>query len=231
MSRINKIKSLINTYNNSALIAKNLLNMAIVKNMSSKNLVKITKLTLGFMIDLTKYYKINWSKKTINIAIGSNQGFCGSFNKNIANNINKSYYICGQRGIKSLQHKSKGAWNEDILKENYGANINCLLNDNTIGNIQTLNLKSLCFKGELENEIDNHLNDYLWNGLSKAFINYNKALSSYIENKYRMVTMKSAKDNTKILIEELSIEYNKLRQQIITNDILLISNCLNIQND
>ncbi len=89
----------------------------------------------------------------------------------------------------------------------------------------------MCFDGELKYTLDNHLNDYLWYGLVDSFIEYVESISLYVENKYRIMTMKSTKDNTKTILDDLSIEYNKLRQQIITDDLLLITNSATSRSD
>jgi F-type H+-transporting ATPase subunit gamma len=43
------------------------------------------------------------------------------------------------------------------------------------------------------------------------------------EHSARMVAMKSATDNAEQLIKDLSLEYNKLRQAAITNELLEIT--------
>jgi len=43
------------------------------------------------------------------------------------------------------------------------------------------------------------------------------------EHSARMVAMKSATDNAKGLVKDLTLEYNKLRQAAITNELLEIS--------
>jgi len=40
------------------------------------------------------------------------------------------------------------------------------------------------------------------------------------EHSARMVAMKNATDNAKQLIKDLTLEYNKLRQSMITNELL-----------
>ncbi len=54
---------------------------------------------------------------------------------------------------------------------------------------------------------------------------YHILLEAYAsEQSARMVAMKNATDNAKSLIEQLTIEYNKVRQSMITNEILDIGN-------
>jgi F-type H+-transporting ATPase subunit gamma len=43
------------------------------------------------------------------------------------------------------------------------------------------------------------------------------------EHSSRMVAMKNATDNAKQMIKDLSLEYNKLRQAAITNELLEIT--------
>jgi len=43
------------------------------------------------------------------------------------------------------------------------------------------------------------------------------------EHSARMVAMKNATDNAKQLIKDLTLEYNKLRQAMITNELLEIT--------
>ena len=43
------------------------------------------------------------------------------------------------------------------------------------------------------------------------------------EHSARMVAMKNATDNAKELVKDLTLEYNKLRQSMITNELLEIS--------
>ena len=53
---------------------------------------------------------------------------------------------------------------------------------------------------------------------------YDKILESRAsEHSARMVAMKSATDNAKQLVKDLTLEYNKARQAAITNEILEIS--------
>lgn len=232
MSKIIQIKSLISQYKNSSAIAKNLLNMAIIKTSTYKNLVKTSKEKLDFTLDLINYHPIPWSNHTIEIAIGSNQGFCGNFNNNIKKIIQlKNCFIMGERAKKIFKHSGK-AWDFDILIKHKFSNIRCFINSADIKEISVIDLKEFftnnaAKKQDKLEEIDNHLTDELWYFAAKAFINYCNSLSLLSENKHRMITMKLAKDNTKSLIEELNIEYNKLRQQNITNEIILISSIFN----
>jgi F-type H+-transporting ATPase subunit gamma len=60
---------------------------------------------------------------------------------------------------------------------------------------------------------------------------YEKILESRAsEHSARMVAMKSATDNAKQLVKDLTLEYNKARQAIITNEILEISSAAAIMN-
>ena len=43
------------------------------------------------------------------------------------------------------------------------------------------------------------------------------------EHSARMVAMKNATDNAKQIIKDLTLEYNKLRQAMITNELLEIT--------
>ena len=53
---------------------------------------------------------------------------------------------------------------------------------------------------------------------------YEKILESRAsEHSARMVAMKNATDNAKQLIKDLTLEYNKMRQASITNELLEIS--------
>jgi F-type H+-transporting ATPase subunit gamma len=50
------------------------------------------------------------------------------------------------------------------------------------------------------------------------------------EQSARMVAMKNATDNARSLISQLTLEYNKKRQEIITSEIIDIGNAVSIQN-
>jgi F-type H+-transporting ATPase subunit gamma len=60
---------------------------------------------------------------------------------------------------------------------------------------------------------------------------YQLLLEAYAsEQSARMVAMKNATDNAKGLIEELTVEFNKVRQAGITNELLDIQNSVSINN-
>lgn len=60
---------------------------------------------------------------------------------------------------------------------------------------------------------------------------YQILLESYAsEQSARMVAMKNATDNAKSLISQLTLEYNKKRQEMITSEIIDIGNAISNQN-
>jgi len=82
---------------------------------------------------------------------------------------------------------------------------------------------------KFEPSADSICNDFLSMFLETEI--YQLLLESFAsEQSARMVAMKNATDNAKSLISQLTLEYNKKRQEIITSEIIDIGNAVSIQN-
>ncbi|XRA05431.1 MAG: F0F1 ATP synthase subunit gamma [Candidatus Carsonella ruddii] len=184
------------------------------------------------------------------VLITTNKGFCGNINnesikyflKFIKNNIKIDLIIIGKKGIdffkkKNLLFKEKIIFNKKIfLKINFIKKL--LFYENIIffssklfkNNIKTI--KTNLFELKIDKK-----NFYQFKKINKINIFYiyiNFILNYlYFENylselKNRMLIMKSAYDNSKKIIKNMTIIKNKIRQFKVTQEMLEIINTINV---
>jgi F-type H+-transporting ATPase subunit gamma len=87
-----------------------------------------------------------------------------------------------------------------------------------LGDIQTADAEEAMFEPSPEDLLDYLLGHYL--NVYVYFVLLNAKAS---EQSARMVSMKNATDSAESLIDELTLEYNKLRQGNITRELLEIA--------
>nr|AND83112.1 ATP synthase gamma subunit [Candidatus Carsonella ruddii] len=218
-----------------------------------KLIVTLDKLNNKAKIILTKIYKF---KKGINycIVVTTNKGLCGNINIEILkktlnflkNNKNLNLIIIGKKGIdfffkKKITTKYNIIFNDNEKIENIFFKkeiIDLLINSRNIYfvsiNIQNNILKPIItnlFYFDKKNEYLN-INNFNYIFFIKNYINYSLK-NIYIKNifcelKSRMITMKSASDNSKTIIKNMKIIKNKIRQFKVTQDMLEIINGSNL---
>nr|AAK55863.1 ATP synthase gamma subunit [Candidatus Carsonella ruddii] len=189
-------------------------------------------------------YKNN---KNCLFVITSNKGLCGSFNNEIIkktlNYIKNNFldlFLIGKKGIEFFSKKNIKFRDKIFFSDNEKI-CNIFFDYNIIEKI--LNYKNIIFiNSKYENKIKICKNNLLikikkiffeifnFNKLNfiKKFYNYSLK-NFFIENFYcelksRMITMKSASDNSKKILKNMKIIKNKIRQFKVTQEMLEIIN-------
>nr|AAK17110.1 ATP synthase gamma subunit [Candidatus Carsonella ruddii] len=186
------------------------------------------------------------------IIITSNKGLCGNLNNEIIkyslnyikNNKNLDLILIGKKGIDFFNKKNFYIKEKIIFKDNELKNLvfnNKILNDlkkyeniffissKIIKNNVKIIKTDLYLKKKYNYLIKHNFN---YDCFLKNFYNYNlKCLylnNLFCELKSRMITMKSAADNSKKIIKDMKLIKNKIRQFKVTQDMLEIINGSNL---
>nr|AAK55857.1 ATP synthase gamma subunit [Candidatus Carsonella ruddii] len=198
--------------------------------------------TKNIFLEIYNYKK---KKNFCIILITTNKGYCGNINneiyknffKLIKNNNNLDIILIGKKGIdffskKNIFFKNKFFFNE---KDNIIFNEKNLQDLKQYENIFFLSTKFI--NNEFKTIKTNFYEKKKKNFFEK-FLNFNEIFSKYFnytfkylynqnylcELKLRMITMKSAADNSKKIIKFMHILKNKIRQYKVTQEMLEIIN-------
>nr|AAK55869.1 ATP synthase gamma subunit [Candidatus Carsonella ruddii] len=179
------------------------------------------------------------------ILITTNKGYCGNMNnelikyllKFIKNNKNLDIIIIGKKAIdffnkKNIYIKKKIIFNEkeEIFFSNKILNFLKLYKNIFFISAKLINNSSKIIKTDLftnkkKNFFEKNINEKdLINNYINYTLNYLYHESYFCELKLRMITMKSAADNSLKIIKSMNILKNKIRQYKVTQDMLEIIN-------
>nr|AAK55905.1 ATP synthase gamma subunit [Candidatus Carsonella ruddii] len=179
------------------------------------------------------------------VLITTNKGYCGNINnelikyllKFIKNNINLDIIIIGKKAIdffskKNIYIKKKIIFNEEneILFSNeilsflkFYKNI-FFISVKLINNVPKIIKTDLFFKKK-KNFFEKKINkESIFFTYVNNTLNYLFNENYFCELKLRMITMKSAADNTLKIIKSMNIIKNKIRQYKVTQEMLEIIN-------
>nr|AAK55872.1 ATP synthase gamma subunit [Candidatus Carsonella ruddii] len=186
------------------------------------------------------------------IIITSNKGLCGNINNeilkkslNFIKNNNCDIILIGKKSIDYFEKKNIFIKEKIIFKDNEKIK-NIFFSNNIINNfknyknvyffsskyinniikiIQTklFNNKKFIYYEIFNFNINNYIKKFYNNTLKKIFIEH-----TFCELKSRMITMKSAADNSKKLLKKMKIIKNKIRQFKVTQNMLEIINGFNL---
>nr|AAK55884.1 ATP synthase gamma subunit [Candidatus Carsonella ruddii] len=195
---------------------------------------------------INEVYLLNLNyKKNCCILITTNKGFCGSINnesikyclKFLKNNKNLDIIIIGKKSIdffkkKNINIKKKIFFNEKNEIEFDNITLNFLKNYNNIFFIsnkiiknQIKTIKTNLFEKNKKNFYEKNINyKKLFKKYLNDSLNYLFNENYFCELKLRMITMKSASDNSNKIIKSMKILKNKIRQFKVTQDMLEIIN-------
>nr|AAK55902.1 ATP synthase gamma subunit [Candidatus Carsonella ruddii] len=183
------------------------------------------------------------------ILITTNKGYCGNINnevinfslKFLKNNKNLDLIIIGQKSIdffnkRNFSIKKKIIFNEkkEIFFSNEILNIlnlyeNVFFLSSKIINNNVKIIKTNLFEKikkkfyEINIEKKKFINTYI-----NFTLNYLYFENYFVELKLRMITMKSASDNSKKIANNMNIIKNKVRQFKVTQEMLEIINSINL---
>nr|AND83106.1 ATP synthase gamma subunit [Candidatus Carsonella ruddii] len=194
--------------------------------------------------------KIKKKKNNCIIIITSNKGLCGNLNNEILkkslnflkNNICKVFLI-GKKSIDFFLKKNINFEEKIIFKENEKIS-NIFFSKNILKKIKNKNIIFISskFKNNIEilkTDLNQEKKKFFFeifkfnkNFFIEKFINYSLK-NFFIENffcelKSRMITMKSASDNSKKIVKNMKIIKNKIRQFKVTQEMLEIINGCNL---
>nr|AAK55866.1 ATP synthase gamma subunit [Candidatus Carsonella ruddii] len=195
------------------------------------------------------YFLIYKKRSNLNclVIITSNKGLCGNINNEILkksinfikNNL-IDIFLIGKKSIEFFIKKNIFVKDKIIFKENEKI-FNIFFNDNIIKrfinykNIFFINSKfdnkiKICKTNLLITEKKSFYEKFNFDNYNffKKFFNYSLK-NFFIENffcelKSRMITMKSASDNSKKILKNMKISKNKVRQFKVTQEMLEIIN-------
>lgn len=235
MSNLKKIKDKIYTVSKCKIMCESMYNLSSIKIVKLKHQQKKKEEELNYLGNILSYLNIElFDKKSekISFLFFSDFGFCGDFNNydleklkqekgniisigkksngNIDNCLTSNFEIF-KKQIYSKVEKSK---NFEFIIKNYTSVNNFELHFSSFIK-PNLNLQKLSFYKSVDKEAIKNL--YL-----NLFLEYVFFLGNLHENYYRSLIMKNAVENSKEWQKSLTINLNKVRQNAITNEILLI---------
>ena len=198
------------------------------------------------------YFSEGKGSKTLVILITSDKGLCGAFNTNLLKKVitadlgpETEFVTIGRKGAQSLARLKKnlsadfpikdparfpelrpvakllqdkfltGEYQKVLVAFNNFVNTATIIP--SVEQILPINPVTLGGKRSYEG-VGQVLPQYVSNTLFKMLLE-----SRASEHSSRMVAMKNATDNAKQMLKDLSLEYNKLRQAAITNELLEIT--------
>nr|AAK55893.1 ATP synthase gamma subunit [Candidatus Carsonella ruddii] len=244
---IKEIKSKINIVSNINKLTSTMSMISMSKmNKYFKYLLVLDKLFIESQIIYSRIHNKKLKYNCIFI-ITSNKGLCGNLNNEILkkslNFIKNNFldiFLIGKKSIEFFSKKNIIIKEKIIFKDNEKIS-NIFINDNIhkkIKNykniffinskfnnkIEILKTNLLIKKVKLKYEIFNFnkfffIKNFFNNSLKKFFVE-----SFFCELKSRMITMKSASDNSKEIVKNMKILKNKIRQFKVTQEMLEIIN-------
>ncbi|WGS66676.1 F0F1 ATP synthase subunit gamma [Candidatus Carsonella ruddii] len=178
------------------------------------------------------------------ILITTNKGYCGNMNnelikyllKFMKNNKNLDIIIIGKKAIdffskKNIYIKKKIIFNEkdEILFSNEILSFLKLYKNIFFISAKLINNSSKIIKTDLfikkkKNFFEKNIDKNIINNYLNYTLNYLYSESYFCELKLRMITMKSAADNSLKIIKSMNTLKNKIRQYKVTQDMLEIIN-------
>lgn len=234
MSNLKKIKDKIETIARCKVMCDSMYNLSSMKIMKLKKQQKEKKEELEYLGGVLYYLNmklIEKSKKKLSFVFFSDFGFCGEFNSYNMKSLESEPRTILPIGKKS--HSNMGFLTSDfaifkektrekiennknfefIIKnffniENFTIHFNSFIQPN-------LSFKNINFSKNINKTIIEQV--YL-----NLFLEYVFILGNLHENYYRSLIMKNAVENSKEWQKDLTINLNKIRQNSITNEILLI---------